>query len=245
MNFTIPEGGFWHCQISHKKSAWPIYIFDRNYEQIDFEIVQPFKKGNPFIVNGTVFNDRSEVVNIKIVYSSQKHDYYGKKSLSGYGVLVLAPDVPLVFEKGEDWTARLLYTDEPILNNQATEKGKLQALTIVNNVNQTQSQTQHQEQNLTLSNIQQLQDAFADFRQEYKKLHGVDDSILKETQDVLDELSTTSSASEKNKAFSKLRCVLKGAEKVFDRVGEKATKALLFYETLKKIYNTIMGFFSN
>lgn len=243
MNFTIPEGGFWHCQISHKKSAWPIYIFDRNYEQIDFEIVQPFKKGNPFIVNGKVFNDRSEVVNIKIVYSSQKHDYYGKKSLSGHGVLVLAPDVPLVFEKGEDWTTRLLYTDE--LNNQVTEKGKLYELTIVNNVNQTQSQTQHQEQNLTLSNIQQLQNAFADFRQEYKKLDGVDDSILKETQDVLDELSTTSSASEKNKAFSKLRRVLKGAEKVFDRVGEKATKALLFYETLKKIYNTIMGFFSN
>ena len=135
--------------------------------------------------------------------------------------------------------------NKPALTTKTAKSKKTALVTVVNNVNQTQSQTQHQEQSLTLENIQQLQDAFADFRQEYKELPGVDDAILKETQDALDGLSSVSSASEKNKALSKLRRVLKGAEKVFDRVGEKATKALSYYETLKKIYDTIMGFFSN
>lgn len=241
IDFTIPKGGFWHCRVVRNEKEWPINQFDMTYDQLDFEIVQPFIKNQQFFINGVRFANSQGISRIKIVHTEKNNDFYGTRKLSGGGVIVLGPTVYKVFEIGDDWTSRLLQKAQTI----PPKKSQMPPSNTVINVNQTQFQTQHQEQNLTLSNIQQLQDAFADFRQEYKKLHGVDDSILKETQDALDELSTTSSSSEKNKALSKLRRVLKGAEEVFDRVGEKATKALLFYETLKKIYDTIMGFFSN
>ena len=202
--FEIPKDGYWHCQVLDKKDRWPVEILDISFDKLDFEIVQPFIKNQQFFINGVRFTNSQEIFSIKIVHTPQKAEHYGKETLSSSHVYVFGPDITLVFEKGEDWTARLLYTDEPILNNQATEKEKSHEFTIVNNVNQTQSQTQHQEQNLTLDNIQQLQDAFADFRREYKKLPGVDDTILKETQDALDELSNTSSPAEKNKVFNKI-----------------------------------------
>lgn len=233
IDFTIPEGGFWHCRVVRKEKDLPINQFDMTYDRLDFEIVQPFIKNQQFFINGVRFTNSQEISSIKIVHTDKNNDFYGIKKLSGRGVIVLGPTVYKVFEVGDDWTSRLLQKAQTI----PPQKSSIPSSSTVINVHQTQSQTQHQEQNLTLDNIQQLQDAFADFRQEYKKLHGVDDSILKETQDALDELSSVSSASEKSKAFSKLRRVLKEAETLITKAGEKATKFLVAYHALKGIYD--------
>ena len=246
--FEIPQDGYWHCQILAKKyNKWPIEMTDMDFSKLDFDIVQPFRKNKPFIADGTLLKNRTDIDSIKIVHSPEKSEYYGTQSLSTENVFVFYPNITMVFIKGEDWTTRLLYSDESVNNNEGAKDNKSLIepsfnINIDNRNFQTQSQTQHQEQNFTSENIQQLQDAFADFREEYKKLPNVDDSLLQETQDSLDALSKDSSLEEKNKAFNKVRRVLKKAKELFNNIGnigEKAIKVFTAYEALKKIYDIL------
>ena len=160
--FEIPQDGYWHCKVCAEK-GWPIEKENMNLEQLNYEIVEPYKQNKPFIINGETFKNKDSVKFIKIVHTPKKAECYGTKFYSYI-------EVKVVFEEGEDWTARLLYSDESVSNNEGTKDKKSLtessfSININNNNSQTQSQTQHQEQNFTLENIQQLQDAFADFRE--------------------------------------------------------------------------------
>lgn len=235
--FEIPQDGYWHCKVCAEK-GWPIERENMNLEQLNYEIVEPYKQNKHLIINGQKFKNKDSVHFIKIVHTPEKAECYGTYPYTA---------MDMVFEKGEDWTTRLLYSDESVSNNEGTKDKKSLtessfSININNNNSQTQSQTQHQEQNFTLENIQQLQDAFADFREEYRKLPNVDDSLLKETQDSLDALSKDSSLEEKNKAFNKVRRILKKAEELFNGIGEKATKVFIAYKALKNIYDILSAY---
>ena len=233
--FEIPKAGYWHCKICSQKLKVPVYLFDSDLNRLDFEIIQPFRNNTTLIVNGRLFENKADISLIKIVHTIKKAQCYGQKILSPF-----AQNIPLVFEKGEDWTPRLLYREKTVSNE--VQDNKYPLVNIINNNSQTQSQIQHQEQNLSIESIQQLQDAFADFREEYKKVPNVDDSILKETQDSLDEISNNSSLTDKNKAFNKLRRVLSSAEDLIVKTGEKAAKLLSTYNTLKQLYDILSKF---
>lgn len=229
--FEIPKSGYWHCKISSKKFRVPGYLFNSDLNRLDFEIIQPFRNNTTLIINGKIFANKEDISFIKIVHTVKKAQCYGQRILAPF-----TQNIPLVFEQGEDWTPRLLYTEKKV-NSDEVKDNKFPLVNIINNNSQTQSQTQHQEQNLSIESIQQLQDAFADFREEYKKVPNVDDSILKETQDSLDGISNNSSLADKNKAFNKLRRVLTGAEDFIVKTGEKAAKLLSTYNTLKQLYD--------
>ena len=231
--FEIPKFGYWHCKICSKKFRVPGYLFNSDLNRLDFEIIQPFRNNTALIIDGKLFANKADISFIKIVHTNKIAQCYGQRILTPF-----AQNIPLVFEQGEDWTTRLLYTEKNV-DSDAVQDNKYPLVNIINNNSQTQYQTQHQEQNLSIESIQQLQDAFADFREEYKKNPNVDDSILKETQDSLDGISNNSSLADKNKAFNKLRRVLTGAEDFIVKTGEKTAKLLSTYNTLKQLYDML------
>ncbi len=237
----IPNVGYWHCQILTDKNRWGIESLDMSFERLNTEIVKPYRRNKEFVISGTRIKSRDEITHIKIVHSEQKSNVYGKESLSSAGVVVLAPDRILVFDKGNDFTNYLLYSDEYDKDFIELEKKQSQPKNIIT-INNQQTQSQSQSQNLSISNIIELQDIFAKFRKECKTIEGIDDNDLKEVEDSLDELSAESTPEQKNKAFNKLRRTIQSIICTISNSGDKAIKLVGTLEALKKIYNTCATF---
>ena len=227
----IPKTGYWHCKIMIDKSSFPIYLYDKSFSYLNENIVKFYRQNKEFVIDGHRIENREKIKYIKIVHSDQKYTTYGIEKKYYF-------DFPLVFEEGKDFTNDLLHSEEyddffkEI--NKSSDNSNTNTINI-NNINQ-QQQIQSQSQQITINQIIELQDTFAELRRALKTNKNIDCEEMKETQDALDELSQNSTIEQKNKAFTKLRRFINTVSSVID----KTSKAFELFEKLKKIV-TIIG----
>ncbi len=225
----IPKDGYWHIRINFNKESFFYDELDMNYEKL-MNIVQKYNLNQSFTINGRIVKQNTDLKCIHICHTKKPHIFYGKGNSLYY-------DQWNVFEPNfchdtEDFTNILL---NPIQIQKRIEKEDNTSSKItINNINQ-QQQMQSQSQQITIEQIIELQDTFAELRKELKSNENIDCEEMKETQDVLDELSQNSTTEQKNKAFTKLRRFINTVNSVVD----KTSKAFELFEKLKKIYNYI------
>lgn len=169
-------------------------------------IISPYKQKEDIIIGGHVIKNKF-VQRINIYHSNRKNFLDTEISINN------------------------LFKYIKIDNKQNSKKSQIN----INNINQ-QQQMQSQAQQISIEQIVELQDTFAELRKELKTNKNIDCEEMKETQDALDELSQNSTIEQKNKAFTKLRRFINTVSSVID----KTSKAFELFEKLKKI-GTIIG----
>ncbi len=223
----IPKDGYWHIRINFSKESLFYDALDMSYEEL-MNIVQKYNSNQSFTIDGRIVKQNTDLDYIRICHTERKHTIYGKGSNVYY-------DQWYVFEPDdchdtEDFTNELL---NPIQENIEKDGRTSNGITI-NNINQ-QQQMQSQSQQITMNQIIEIQDTFAELRKELKSNGKIDCEEMKEIQDALDELSQNSTTEQKNKAFTKLRRFINTVSSIID----KTSKAFELFKELKKIYNYI------
>ncbi len=128
MDRTSNPDRYWHCQVQLKNEGWSSYALNYTHSDLKRTIVDPWKAGERFTVNGTIIDPKIGVRLIKIVHTRNSAKdtidrYKEKKAQEGVAIKSYKTN-ELLFKLGKDLTNDILFT--PVEN----AEGNAEALVV-------------------------------------------------------------------------------------------------------------------
>lgn len=245
----IPSTGFWHCTIGIENVGWwPSEELNMSFNDLFNNIIKPFRYNREFVFCEKRIKNRDQIYSIKIVHTDNKAETYGTRSLSHPGVTVVAPDITLAFEKGQNFTNYLLYSEDfdpafRIIEEKEMAKTQAHKLVINQNINQTQSQTLNVNIINNFNTICDIQELFETFKFNIcDQVNEQDSKRLSEVQDALDGLSQNSPPEQACGALNKLRRIINSGYDIGSSIGKSVagvSSALKDLDAIKSAYNSL------
>ncbi len=125
---SYPEK-YWHCYVQRKGKSSPEGIVnDLSFQDISQKIVQPWRDGRAFTVEGVIVRSQDEVEEIRIVRTDQPLQHYiddHSARMSASGIVDMATNrqmLPFGKDRGTDYTFDLLFSKPPAQPAQVDQK---------------------------------------------------------------------------------------------------------------------------